>query len=182
MWLWLLQAKSQQCATLHCPRMFKHWVTQPSALSLTSLSLSLSLTLSLRLPVSLAHPFFETICPWGAYATQRSNTNSTASSQYNPICSKQRNGQEKNRPHKQINNSTPSDSCLMEISPSPIFLFIQFYMRWGWVQCNHIVFLQIIFWHMPYLVFIRFFAYEAKTESLIGTAPPLQPPPEIFRV
>lgn len=34
-----------------------------------------------------SHPFFKTICPWGAYATQRSNTNSTACAQNNPICS-----------------------------------------------------------------------------------------------
>lgn len=34
-----------------------------------------------------SHPFFKTICPWGAYATQPSNTNSTACAQNNPICS-----------------------------------------------------------------------------------------------
>lgn len=41
----------------------------------------------LRSSAPPSHPFFKTICPWGAYATQRSNTNSTACAQNNPICS-----------------------------------------------------------------------------------------------
>lgn len=100
------------------------------------------------------------------------------------LLGKWKNGQKKKkRPHKQINNSRLSDSCSMEISPSHIFLIIWFYRRWGWALCSHIVYLQIIFGRMPH--FFLFFFYQlysnkAKTESLIGTVPPLHAPSRDF--
>lgn len=102
MWLQLLQAGSQQCAPLHRPRMFGHWVTQPSAH--THLSLSFY-SYFLLLPSRLHTLFSEPMCPWGAYAMQRSNTNFTACARYNLIFSagemEERAKIKKTPPHKQ---------------------------------------------------------------------------------
>lgn len=182
MWLQLLQAKSQQCAPHYCPGMFEHWVTQPSTLSLT---LALFLPPSLP-PLSHSHTLSSRPSVLGEHM-RRSDPIlillPLLSIIQSALLGKQRNGQKKQRPHKQINNSSLSDKCTIEISPSHIFPLIQFdqtYM-WGWALSNHIVCLQIIYGSVLHFYPILYLD-KAKTESLIGTAPPLHVPPEIFRV
>lgn len=77
-------------------------------------TLSNSAICSLSPFLSLTHPFFKTISPWGAYATQRSNTNFTASAQYNPICSTGKKGGGVKREDTPKTNH--SGNCRIEIS------------------------------------------------------------------
>lgn len=147
--------ESTMCTPLYCPRMFEHWVTQPSALSLTSLSLPLSL--------SHSHTLSSRPSVLGEYMRRSDPTLillPLLSIIQSALLGKWKNGQKKRkkkkRPHKQINNSSLSDSCSMEISPSHIFLIIWFYRRWGWALCSHIVYLQIIFGRMPHFFFSFF--------------------------
>lgn len=125
MWLQLLQAGSQRRAPQHRPGMFEHWVTQPSAHTLTSLFAILFLSLC------NSHTLFsEPICPWGAYAMQRSNTNFTACARYNLIfCDGEMEEWAKKEKPPQTNNSSLCDNCSMEISPSRSFHLIRNYRR-----------------------------------------------------
>lgn len=162
MWTQLLQAGSQQCAPHHRPRMFGHWVTQPFVH--THLSLSLLLFL---LSLSRLHTLFsETMCPWGAYGMQRSNTNFTACAQYNLIFSAGE-MEEWAKKAPQTNNSSLSDNCSMEISPSHSFHLIWFYRRCGCANTQ------------PALVFLlcRLCSEKTEPQMLIGSAPP-----EVFKV
>lgn len=128
MWLHLLQAGSQQCAPHHRPRMFGHWVTQPSAHTHLSLSFSSYFFLSL----SRSHTLFsETMCPWGAYAMQRSNTNFTACVRYNLIFSAGEMEEWAKNKAPQTNSSSLSANCSVEISHSRFFHLIWFYRRCG---------------------------------------------------
>lgn len=167
MWLQLLQARSQQCAPHHRPRMFGHWVTQPSAhthLSLFLLLFSLS-------PSRLHTLFSETMCPWGAYAMQRSNTNFTACARYNLIFSAgEMEEWAKNAP--QTNNSSLSDNCSMEISPSQSFHLIWFHRRCGCANTQSLH-AALVFPFVSATVRKK----KPEPQMLIGSAPP-----EVFRV
>lgn len=173
MWLQLLQAGSQQHAPQHRPGMFGHWVTQPSAHTLTSLFAILFLSLS------NSHTLFsKPICPWGAYAMQRSNTNFTACARYNLIfCAGEMEEwakkKEKKSPHKQT---------------TQVFVTTA---RWKfphhvlsiWFDFIEGAAVQILNLCMPHLFFF-YIVYSQKkkkkktdTQTLIGSAPP-----EVFRV
>lgn len=98
------------------------WALSNSAIRSHS-PLSLFLLLFSLSPSRLHTLFSETMCPWGAYAMQRSNTNFTACARYNLIFSAgEMEEWAKNAP--QTNNSSLSDNCSMEISPSQSFHLI----------------------------------------------------------
>lgn len=119
----LLQAGSQQRAPLHCPRMFGHWVTQPSALTHLSLSFCSYFFLS---PSRLHTLFSETMCPWGAYAMQRSNTNFTACARYNLIFSAgEMEEWAKKTPHKQTTQVFLT-TARWKFPPHPLSIWFDF--------------------------------------------------------
>lgn len=172
MWLQLLQAGSQQCAPQHRPGMFGHWVTQPSDHTHSPPSLSFCSYFSLS-PSHLYTLFSKTICPWGAYAMQWSNTNFTACARYNLIFSagEMEEWAKKREKPPQTNNSSLCDNCLMEISPSCSFHLIWFYRR---CSCANT---QSLHAALVFLLYQLQSEKKPETETLIGSAPP-----EVFRV
>lgn len=166
MWLQLLQAGSQQCAPHHRPRMFGHWVTQPSAHTHRSLSFC-SYFFSLRLACT---PFSPRPRVLGGHMRCSDPTlilPPVLGIIQSSLLGKWKNGQK--QPHKQTTQVFLT-TARWKFPPHSLSI------RFDFIESPTVQILNLCTLHLCFFC-ISYTLKKPEQQMLIGSAPP-----EVFRV